>query len=207
MADKARLYVVWKGRKTGIFTTWDDCTAQVSGFPGAQFKAFATRLEAERAFANEYAAYTGKPASSQKWLFAPHPPIAGSWVVDAACSGNPGRLEWRGVQLDNGKELFRLGPFENGTNNIGEFLAIVHALALLDQQQLALPVYSDSAVAIAWVRAGKCKTDLLPDEYNAPLFVLLARAETWLADHPARDLVYRWDTDPWGESPADFNRK
>ncbi len=204
---KEKFYVVWKGHQTGIFTDWKACEAQVKGFAGAQYKAFETRAEAERAFASEYAAYAGKPASGQKWLFAPNPPIAESYVVDAACSGIPGPVEWRGVHLASGRQVFHQGPLENGTNNIGEFLAIVHALALLEQQNLSLPVYSDSSTAIAWVEAGKCKTDLLRDEKNALLFDLIARAEAWLAKHPRHNPVYKWDTQAWGEIPADFNRK
>ncbi len=204
---KGKFYVVWKGRKTGIFADWEACKAQVSGFPGAQYKAFETRLEAERAFAGEYAAYEGKPASSQKWLFAPNPPIADSYAVDAACSGETGRLEWRGVSLADGKQILRKGPYKNGTNNVGEFLAIVHALALLEERGLSLPVYSDSETAITWVRLRKCNTDLKPDERNAALFALIARAEEWLSKHPAHNPVHKWDTEAWGEIPADFNRK
>ncbi len=204
---KGKFYVVWKGRQTGIFADWETCKAQVNGFPEAQYKAFETRLEAERAFTGEYAAYAGKPASSQKWLFAPNPPVAESYVVDAACSGGTGRLEWRGVHLASGKKLFHEGPYENGTNNVGEFLAIVHALALLAKEGLSQPIYSDSETALAWVRLGKCKTDLKPDRQNAVLFTLIARAEDWLAKHPAHNSVLKWDTEAWGEIPADFNRK
>lgn len=204
---KSKFYVVWKGRQTGLFTDWEACKTQVNGYTGAQYKAFETRREAERALAGEYATYAGKPASSQKWLFAPHPPIVESYVVDAACSGSPGRLEWRGIHLAGGEQIFHQGPYENGTNNIGEFLAIVHALALLEESGLTLPVYSDSETAIAWVRLGKCNTDLEPDDRNAALFPLIARAEDWLAKHPGRPAVHKWDTEAWGENPADFNRK
>jgi ribonuclease HI len=204
---RKKYYVVWKGRKTGIFTDWEACAAQVSGFPGAQYKAFETPREAERAFSGKYATYLGKPASHQKWLFAPHPPIAESYVVDAACSGGTGRLEWRGVHLASGEEIFHQGPFAHGTNNVGESLAIVHALATLEEGGLSLPVYSDSGTAIAWVRRGSCNTDLEPDARNAPLFKLIARADEWLQQHPSRPAVLKWDTGAWGENPADFNRK
>ncbi len=143
MTPKGKFYVVWKGRRAGIFTSWESCAAQVNAFPDARYKAFATRSEAERAFARDYEAYAGRPASSQKWLFAPRPPVAESYVVDAACSGSPGRLEWRGVHLASGKELFREGPFRRGTNNVGEFLAIVHALVLLKKKNscfLSIPI-------------------------------------------------------------------
>jgi ribonuclease HI len=127
--------------------------------------------------------------------------------VDAACSGSPGRLEWRGLHLASGKLLFRQGPFERGTNNIGEFLAIVQALQLLEKKHLNLPVYSDSSTAIAWIRRKRCKTALKPDGRNREIFTMIARAEDWLQDHPHRAEVLKWDTHAWGEIPADFNRK
>ena len=56
-----------------------------------------------------------------------------AWAVDAGCSGNPGPMEYRGVDMRTGKQIFHFGPIQ-GTNNIGEFLAIVHALALMEQR-------------------------------------------------------------------------
>ncbi len=103
--------------------------------------------------------------------------------MDAACSGSPGRLEYRGVDLQTGKEIFRKGPFENGTNNVGEFLAIVQALMLLKKQRSDYPVYSDSETAIGWVKKKHCNTKLAADETNAPLFELIDQAEDWLAEH------------------------
>jgi len=208
MADRGgKVYVVWKGRATGIFPDWPSCEAQVRGFPGAQFKAFATREEAERAFGGDYASHAGRPASSQKWLFSPNPPVAESYVVDAACSGRTGRLEWQGVHLSSGERVFHRGPYEHGTSNVGEFLAIVDALALLARKGLQLPVYSDSGTAIAWVRRDRCNTTLTPDQQNAALFALVEKAEAWLAGQAGKPVVLKWDTKAWGENPADFNRK
>ena len=207
MTQKAKFYVVWKGRKTGVFTSWGACEAQVKGFTGAQCKAFGSRSEAERAFQNNYHKHAGKPASSGRWLFSPNPPITESYCVDAACSGSPGRLEYRGVVTKTGKEFFRQGPFENGTNNVGEFLALVHALAWLKRKKNSSPVYSDSKTAIAWVKKKTCNTDLVPDERNAPLFDLITQAEDWLDENPVTNPILKWDTQAWGEIPADFNRK
>lgn len=207
MAQKAKFYVVWKGRRTGIFPTWEQCEEQVRGFTGAEYKAFGSRQAAERAFAGRFGDYAGKPASSGAWLFALHPPLAESYCVDAACSGSPGRLEYRGVETATGRQVFHQGPYENGTNNVGEFLALVNALAWLEEKGLRVPVYSDSGTAIAWVRAKKCKTELARDEKNAPLFEQIARAEAWLAGHEPANPVLKWDTRAWGEIPADFNRK
>ena len=128
MAQKPKYYVVWKGRKTGVFSSWAECAAQVQGYQGARYKSFATRSAAEQALKGGVAASAGKPAARKEWLLSPQPPLQASLCVDAACSGSPGPLEYRGVDLRTGREIFRLGPFQNGTNNVGEFLAIVHAL-------------------------------------------------------------------------------
>jgi ribonuclease HI len=207
MTAKARYYVVWKGRRTGIFSSWAECEAQVTGFTGAQYKAFASRDAAERALQSGYAAQAGKPASSGEWLFAAHPPIADSLCVDAACSGSPGPVEYRGVHTRTGKQIFRQGPYADGTNNVGEFLAVVHALAWLKEGGQELPVYSDSGTALAWVRARRCKTELVRQASNQALFEQVVRAEAWLRANPAHAPVLKWDTRAWGEIPADFNRK
>ena len=207
MADKAKFYVVWKGRKTGIFTTWAACEAQVKGFTGAAYKSFTSRQAAERALKGKYHEHAGKPASSSDWLFAPTPPLTESICVDAACSGSPGPLEYRGVDLRSGQEIFRQGPYRNGTNNVGEFLAIVHALGWLQQNRLNLPIYSDSVTAIGWVRKKHCNTELAFDGTNTALSELLQHAEDWLDENKVAVPILKWDTKAWGEIPADFNRK
>lgn len=205
--QKSRYYVVWKGRKTGVFSSWKECAAQVQGVTGAQYKSFTSRAAAEQALCGKYATQVGKPVSSREWLFSPHPPVAESYCVDAACSGSPGPLEYRGVDLRTGKEIFRQGPYQHGTNNVGEFLAIVHALRLLDKRHGAMPIYSDSSTAIGWVKKKRCNTELVADEKNTPLFKLINQAEEWLAEHSVANPILKWDTKAWGEIPADFNRK
>lgn len=128
-------------------------------------------------------------------------------AVDAACSGNPGPMEYRGVYVRTGQEIFKVGPMEGGTNNIGEFLAIVHGLALQEKQGTRLPIYSDSVNAQIWVRQGICKTKLEENETNAPIFDMIRRAEAWLRTHNFRLPIYKWETKQWGEIPADFGRK
>ena len=138
----------------------------------------------------------------------PAPPyILDSLAVDAACSGNPGRMEYRGVLVRTGQQIFHVGPLEQGTNNIGEFLAIVHGLALQEKQGTSLPIYSDSVNAQLWVRQGICKTKLEETSANAPIFDLIRRAEDWLRTHTFRLPIYKWETKLWGEIPADFGRK
>ena len=135
------------------------------------------------------------------------PYITRSIAVDGACSGNPGTGEYRGVYTETGQELFHFGPIQGATNNIMEFLAIVHGLGFLEKQNLYIPIYSDSVNAQLWVKNGKCKTTIQPDETNEKLFDLIDRAENWLKTHKFRVNIYKWDTKTWGEIPADFGRK
>ena len=205
---KQKYYVVWKGRKPGIFTSWAEAEKQVKGFAAAQFKSFETRKEAEAAYRSDYQAFKGKPSSQGKWREASVKPILPSICVDAACSGSPGTLEYRGVFTETSDEFFRAGPYPDGTNNVGEFLAIVHALTWLEKQGQFLPIYSDSRNAISWVYTGKCRTQLKYTERNGPLFAIIHSAENWLAENELRDdAVLKWNTELWGENPADFGRK
>jgi len=205
---KEKYYVVWKGRRTGIFTSWADCEKQVKGFVAAEYKSFGSLREAETAFRSRYEAYKGKPSSLGKWKDASVQPRLPSVCVDAACSGSPGKLEYRGVDTKTGKEIFRFGPFPDGTNNVGEFLAVVHALTRMSKQKKQLPIYSDSENAIAWVYTGRCNTQLKHTARNAPLFIMIRSAENWLAENELEDdAVLKWDTELWGEIPADFGRK
>jgi ribonuclease HI len=207
MDPKVKVYVVWKGRKPGIYSTWKDCAAQVQGFAGAQYKAFPSRLAAERGFSVGHRPSARQPAPAIDWLLSIDPPLARSLSVDAACSGNPGKLEYQGVETATGKLIFHQGPFMHGTNNVGEFLAIVQALEWLKQNHLKLPVYSDSGTAISWVKKKACNTQLAPDRYNVSLFDMISHAEDWLVVNAIHAPVLKWDTRAWGEIPADFSRK
>lgn len=205
---KQKYYVVWNGRKPGIFTSWAECEKQVKGFAAAQYKSFETLKEAEDAYRSNYEAFKGKPASQGKWRTASTKPVLPSICVDAACSGSPGTLEYRGVYTDSQEQIFHVGPFPEGTNNVGEFLAIVHALTWLEKHEKQLTIYSDSENAIAWVYTGQCRTKLQHTARNAPLFAIIHSAENWLAENElSDDEVLKWDTESWGENPADFGRK
>lgn len=137
-----------------------------------------------------------------------HPEVnAKAWAVDAACSGNPGPMEYQAVDLQTGYRVFHFGPI-HGTNNVGEFLAIVHALALMEQQGIRdRVIYSDSYNAILWVNKKKCKTTLERSEKTERLYQIIARAEQWLRTHAVHTPILKWETDKWGEIPADFGRK
>lgn len=217
MGKKQRFYVVWKGVNPGVYNSWVECKVQVHGFDQALYKSFSTREEAERAFADNPWKHLNKkePAATGKLSKTKTGATGGkvgniitnSLAVDAACSGNPGLLEYRGVFVADGAEVFHVGPMEEGTNNIGEFLAIVHALALLKKKESSLPIYSDSANAIKWVEKKKCNTKLEPTERNKPLFELIGRAEKWLRENSYSNPILKWETKLWGEIPADFGRK
>ncbi len=210
MATKKKFYVVWQGRATGIFDSWEACKAQIDGYAGAQYKSFPTESAARTAFAQNYWQVVGtqKAAAPLRFDTAAERPLTGCVAVDAACSGNPGTMEYRGVLADTGQEVFRMGPYAEATNNVGEFLAIVHALALIDQGRLQVAaIYSDSVTAQAWVRQKHCKSKLAPTAANAPVFDLVRRADAWLATHTLPVKIMKWKTELWGEIPADFGRK
>ena len=206
-----------------MYDSWELCESQVKGVDGAKYKSFSTREEAEKALTEDPAKHIVKGA---KKIVTRTEPVAGSSAVrpilpslsvDGACSGNPGQMEYRGVDTATKREIFHFGPAAGGTNNIAEFLAIVHVLALLKKQALERPndaehlltltIYSDSKTALAWVRKRKCATKLAVTEENKPLFELIQRAENWLAVNTYRNPLVKWNTEQWGEIPADFGRK
>ena len=211
MAKKKKFYVVWKGKKPGIYESWDDCKAQIEGYKGAQYKSFQDFSEAKKAFNGNYLEYKGsskgKKELSAEELLRIGDPNYNSISVDAASSGNPGKMEYQGVDTKTKKVLFKQGPYAEGTNNIGEFLALVHGLAFLKQNKSGRIIYSDSRIAIGWVRKKKCGTKLKKNKRNAKLFELIERAEEWLKKNRYNTPIVKWETKAWGEIPADFGRK
>lgn len=239
MAEKRKFYVVWEGREPGIYEDWEDCLAQVDGFPGAKYKSFKTQNEAVMAFRGdgreeetllqqialkniEMSQSSPAPLSATRPANTPTTKAAPVYpdysripeinlsaiATDGACAGNPGRMEYRCVKVATGEEIFHIGPLDDGTNNVAEYLALVHALALLFRQNdSTTPIYTDSATAVAWVRNRGCRTQLTPTERNRKIFEMLARANLWLRSHSPRNPILRWNTPLWGEIPADFGRK
>lgn len=213
MAKKKKYYVVWQGHNPGIYDSWTECQRQIKNFPDARYKAFPSLTAAQEAYGDDYRSYMGQKKASAKKRTSHRSPDPNSahivWesiAVDAACSGNPGKMEYQGVDTRTGEQLFHQS-FTLGTNNIGEFLALVHGLAFLQKQQSNIPVYSDSRIAIKWVKDGKCRTKLKRTRSTAYLYQLIERAEAWLANHTYENPLLKWDTENWGEIPADFGRK
>lgn len=219
MAPTRKFYVVWNGRSPGIYDSWEEAKAQVDGFAGARYKAFAEQDAATRAFRGSpdeqksmlrsIAAHTQRTAGLATFNIDAHPDvIADAIAVDGACSRNPGPIEYRAVDVVTGAEVFHAGPFQGGTNNIAEYLGLVHALAFLDKTGNShTVVYSDSRTALSWLRRGGHRSNVAPSGSNAKIMELLARADAWVQAHPIHARVLKWDTDRWGEIPADFNRK
>jgi ribonuclease HI len=206
---KQKYYVVWQGHTPGIYTAWDKASQQVKNYPNAVYKSFESKEEAEDAFRHGYnkpaRKAVAKPATQRIGTSTYDP---NSISVDAACSGNPGAMEYRGVWTADGTEIFHVGPMREGTNNIGEFLALVHALALLEKRgDSKTPIYSDSKTAMAWVNRKKANTQLTKSARNKDLFDMIVRAEKWLKEHTWANPIRKWETTYWGEIPADFGRK
>lgn len=220
-AKKAKYYVVWVGAQPGVYTTWEECQAQVKGHAGAKYKAFESMAAAQEAFQKGPEAAPPKPkeeSAVQTTIddlgltnFEQLPenvekPVMNSLAVDAACSGNPGVMEYQGVYVPTRSQVFHFkAPL--GTNNIGEFLAIVHGLAYIKKNNLDLVIYSDSVNAINWVRNKRCRTKLPFNDNTAPLYEVIQRAEAWLHNNTYTTEIRKWETELWGEIPADFQRK
>lgn len=204
--SKNKFYVVWVGREAGIYSTWDECKAQIDQFKNAKYKSYNTYIEAETAYKLGW----------QKSLFSAtsaNPTLQAAAInydsisVDVGSSGNPGIIEYRGVDTKTGETIFYKGPIAKGTNNLGEFLAIVHALAYLKKTGSSKIIYSDSQTAISWVKKKDVVSNLARDESTKEIWELVDRALTWLRSNTYRTQIIKWNTKEWGEIKADFGRK
>ena len=210
---KRKYYVVWEGHNTGIYDSWTECQLQIKAYQGAKFKSFDSIAEAQEAFRSgheKYVSYnkSGSKKSADSTLLASSRKdiVWNSISVDAACAGNPGVMEYQGVDTKTKFQYFHQ-KFALGTNNIGEFLAIVHALAMLQRQGNTMAIYTDSKIAMGWVKQKSCKTKLVKNARTAHLHELINRAENWLKENHYKNEILKWDTKNWGEIPADFGRK
>ena len=210
--SKKKYYVVWEGNNPGIYESWADCQLQIKGYPNAKYKSFKSLEEATDAYRGNYAQHYNYGASKSKptiTLISEEERKKIVWdsiSVDAACSGNPGMMEYQGVDTKTKAQIFHK-QFSLGTNNIGEFLALVHALAMFTKAGKDTPIYTDSRTAMAWVRNKKAKTNLKKNAKTALIHELIQRAETWLKHNTFSNPILKWDTDNWGEITADFGRK
>lgn len=209
-----KFYVVWKGFSPGIYDSWEECKLQVTGFPGAEYKSFDSQEAATRAYRGDYKEQIQLLRSiamnrRETVNYEAIPDIIkDSIAVDGACSGNPGPMEYRGVDVMTGAEIFHVGPLADGTNNVAEYLALIHVLAFLKKtNNTETVVYSDSRTALSWLRNRGHKSKLARTKNNDKIFDMLARADKWIQSNVSYNRVIKWDTEKWGEIPADFDRK
>lgn len=203
---KGKFYVVWVGLQPGIYRTWDECKSQIDGFNRARYKSYSSIDIAKAAFA------AGPPEYNEvnhhlHHLDCEKKPDMFSICVDAAVNAQTHMMEYQGVWTEGRDRIFHFGPVKVFSINVGEFLAIVHALAWQKNNKMNLPVYSDSRNAIGWVERGKVNTKVDIAETDKKIPEMLRRAESWLEKNPVHAEVRKWETKIWGENPADFNRK
>lgn len=207
----AKFYVVWVGNAPGIYDNWAACKEQVDGFPDAKYKSFASRAEAEEAWKmgwkRTFAQNSARKVDENRKAASAEAIDYDSISVDVGTSGNPGPIEYKGVDTRTGEVLFAYGPIAKGTNNLGEFLAIVHALAWLKKQGSNKTVYSDSRTAIKWVKQKQVATNLARDESTREVWELVDRALAWLHANHYTNKLLKWETAEWGEIKADYGRK
>lgn len=210
MAGK-KWYVVWIGNSPGIYDQWSACKEQVEGFPGAKYKSFDSRAEAEQAWREGWKRNFSQPKQQPAKPSQANGAVAAidydSISVDVGTRGNPGPIEYKGVDTRTGEVLFAHGPISKGTNNLGEFLAIVHALAYLKKQGSSKTVYSDSRTALKWVKTKQVATNLARDESTREVWTLVDRALQWLEANRYPNKLLKWETEQWGEIKADYGRK
>lgn len=232
---KQKYYVVWVGKQPGIYTNWNECQQQVSGYEGAKFKAYESQAVAEQAYAQGWKLHWGtnskgkastqasskaaKPTGTSTQASVKSAKSAGSSLltqdeidyntisVDVGTSGNPGPIEYKGVDTKTGEVLFSVGPVPNGTNNLGEYLAIVHALAYIAKTGDTRNIYSDSMTAMKWVKQKSPNTNLARNESTKEMWSLVDRATEWLNRNTYTTKIMKWQTDRWGEIKADYGRK
>ena len=222
MTQRRKFYVVWEGRNPGIYDNWTDAQEQIDHFPGAKYKSYDDIDEATAAFRGDPREQLGfiraliqrkpdyNPLAPRDYTTLPGIRLD-AIAVDGACAGNPGRMEYRAVRVADGSEVFHIGAKQplTGTNNIAEYLAIIHLAALLAREgDFTTPIYTDSRNTLAWLKRGHSKTTLAATPKTETTLALLARADAWLAANgPIRNPNIKGPTEEWGEIPADFGRK
>lgn len=204
---KTVYYVIWHGRTPGIYTDWETAQKQIAGFKKPRYKSFGSKQLAQKAYSEGPDAYEGRGFKKTRDMTPAEKELYGepnelSICVDAACNAK-GDMEYRGVFTYSADEIFKKGVYKNGSNNVGEFLALVHGLAWLKKQKSDIPIYSDSKYAMIWVEKKKANTSIT----DPVLLDLVTRAENWLKKNSYKNPVIKWQTKFWGEIPADFGRK
>ncbi len=206
---KLKFYVVWEGKTPGIYRTWAQCQEQIDGFHQAKYKSYNSLEEAEKVFKQGWKKHWGATKKSTKASTASKKDDIdyNSISVDVGTQGNPGPIEYKGVDTKTEEILFQVGPIENGTNNLGEFIAIVHALAYLNKRGSNKTIYTDSMTALKWIKNKQVASTLVRDDTTKKIWELTDRAVNWLHHHTYNNKILKWNTKEWGEIKADYGRK
>ncbi|WDE04296.1 viroplasmin family protein [Thalassomonas viridans] len=177
-----KFYVVWKGAKTGIFTSWPETKALIDGRSDAQYMGFPSLAEAEAAFAQSYTKALmqrslakgktsggGNKASGPGYQGQSQKPGKSAQVqiyCDGACSPNPGK-SGTGLAIYESSVLteLRYGLYQPmGTNNTAELGGILESMLLAQTyigQGKTVEILSDSKYSIdcitKWAKGWQAK--------------------------------------------------
>lgn len=203
MPKKKKYYAVAAGRRPGVYTDWfgpDGAEVQVRNYPGARYKGFPNREEAEAFLLQQ-----GRPSEKaetgerkEKGARAgekPVEPTADRWVLysDGGALGNPGPGGYGGVLLTpDGREEFS-GGYRNTTNNRMELMGCIVGLRRTPPGK-AVVVYTDSryvvdAVEKGWARSWQKKGWMRTSSESAK------NADLWkrlLSLCEQRQVEFRW---------------
>jgi len=212
-----KYYVVRNGKKKWIFDSWDETKVIVEWFQNAKYKSFDDYDIAKKSFDMWYDVFFGqrdkKVKKDKKEIIKNKKILTPSICVDASCMGNPGNLQYQIVDTGNLCNIYKSPIFEHWTQNIWEYMAIVHWMMILSENDFYKKykiIYSDSNTAISWIVNKKPKTSLIRDIYNIKLKNQFEKTNKWLLENTEkikniqvikRETKYRW------EILADFGRK
>ena len=190
-----KFYAVKRGRKTGLYTVWAECAAQVKGFQGAIYKGFMTEEEA-RAWLGGVDARAEQPRAAAE-MAAPSAPDADYIIhTDGSCLRNPGGAGgWAAVieTAATGAVEEKSGGDPETTNNRMELTAALMALSAVPEGA-RVALYTDSQYLKnaftkfwlpAWKKRGWKKADGEP-VLNQDLWVQLDAA------FAARQVQFHW---------------
>jgi ribonuclease HI len=157
-----KYYVVWNGRKTGVFNDWASCKKQVDQFSDAKFKSFSSKELAIAAFDDNLSVKNTKVTKAKK-NNAQRKPLTSSTIFkmpfdvkifsDGASEPNPGEAG-SGVAVYENNTVVQLwyGGYEAfGTNNLAELKALYYSFHVAEMELKkgkSVAIYSDSTYSI-----------------------------------------------------------
>lgn len=117
---KKKIYAVRKGKTTGIFYSWDECSASVNGYPGAEYKSFTTKEEANSYLGNSFAVQIEEEKKDQKNTALDGTESTLTAYVDGSFDPSIGKYAFGCILLTPEGEIIR----ESGNGQDPESLAI-----------------------------------------------------------------------------------